>query len=343
MRKKNTIVYLATCLALLCSCVKDKEKEVQAMSLAQISKIPKSSEGVSFNAKIDAVVSGSYQKSDGKCYTHIEDESGGLMIYGAASDVTLSAGTRISGTISGTVELYSSLPRISAIDLSKAKLSQDAAVPCTSVDIEGLLSGFDSYISRRILIEDVDIASPGLSASSRKCDASQYGYSIQLSNASGLAVIEAGKHGNLIAYPVNTLGKKTLHVYTSEMFTEVKTEPKPNEETDFEKISVPGFYRISGTTITDVATASNTWQYAFGNQNSIRSFRLMDFSGGRMISISIPSATLVSGSSYKCDVSVFGDITVPSGKLLFTVSSANDSMAWVKCTNEGVGFIIPLI
>ncbi len=160
----------------------------------------------------------------------IEDTSGAILLY--VSNHGLVAGNRINGRVSGTSKIYNGLPELTSMDMSAAVVTSGAEIPCTEVTIAELLSNYNSYLSRRVILRNVTVTDGLNLADDRNGAIYQDGYEIDLySQNISSVVMKNGSTGNLICYPSYYKTTRQLTVWQLEDYY-VTTEGI-YESTDF--------------------------------------------------------------------------------------------------------------
>ncbi len=87
----------------------------------------------------------------------MEDSSRGIYYYSSAEITNISAGDKISGSITGTGFIYNGLVEVVSLDLSSATIVHNCDIPVTTVTKNELSDNYDVYVSRRIKLENVAV------------------------------------------------------------------------------------------------------------------------------------------------------------------------------------------
>ena len=84
---------------------------------------------------------------------YIEDKTGAILLY--KNDHGLTAGQKVSGSVSGVGYLYSGLPELTSLE--GAETSEGGEIPCTEITLADLLDNYNANLSRRVLIKGVEV------------------------------------------------------------------------------------------------------------------------------------------------------------------------------------------
>ena len=82
---------------------------------------------------------------------YIEDKTGAILLYKSGHGLT--AGQKVSGSVSGVGYLYSALPELTSLE--GAETSEGGEIPCTEITLADLLDNYNANLSRRVLIKGV--------------------------------------------------------------------------------------------------------------------------------------------------------------------------------------------
>ena len=84
---------------------------------------------------------------------YIEDKTGAILLYKSGHGLT--AGQKVSGSVSGVGYLYSALPELTSLE--GAETSEGGEIPCTEITLADLLDNYNANLSRRVLIKGVEV------------------------------------------------------------------------------------------------------------------------------------------------------------------------------------------
>lgn len=149
----------------------------------------------------------------------IEDASGAILLY--KSGHGLVAGDKLNGTVSGTVTLYSGLPELTSMDITKAQKVAGAALPEQVVTIDELTANFDKYISERVVVKGVEITDAISGAASDRNGKIAVGdktFALYAQNKTGIEMA-AGSKGDLVAFPNINGTNKRLSIFENAQLT----------------------------------------------------------------------------------------------------------------------------
>ena len=146
---------------------------------------------------------------------YIEDASGAIKYYKSGHGLT--AGTTLSGKVSGKAYIRNGVPQISVLDEGYTK-GEGGTIPETEMTIADLLKNYDANLSRRIVLKGVTVTD-GIGSGDRNGKIAKDGKDIALYDESKAVVIAKNAIGNLIAYPSKYNASKQLSVWASSDFT----------------------------------------------------------------------------------------------------------------------------
>lgn len=146
---------------------------------------------------------------------YIEDASGAIKYFKSGHNFT--AGTTLSGTVSGKAYIRNGVPQISVLDEGYTK-GEGGTIPETEMTIADLLKNYDANLSRRIVLKGVTVTD-GIGSGDRNGKIAQDGKDIALYDESKAVVIAKDAIGNLIAYPSKYNANKRLSVWETAHFT----------------------------------------------------------------------------------------------------------------------------
>ena len=179
-----------------------------AKTIAEIKAlIPSSEATIDGTFAIDAVVTGVYGETT-KQNVFIEDNTGGILIYGCSLNVT--AGKKIQGEISGLKgKKFSGLNEITAITIADGAIKDGGTVTETVVTLAQIAENMDTYVSRRVKVENVTFteAMPKAKNSSVTINGVKIFVSSELPDA-----VATNTVNDLVGYPCpyNTTNELTL-------------------------------------------------------------------------------------------------------------------------------------
>ena len=179
-----------------------------AKTIAEIKAlIPASEATIEGSFTIDAVVTGVYGETT-KQNVFIEDSTGGILIYGCGLNVT--AGKKIQGVISGLKgKQYSGLNEITAITIADGAIKDGGTVTETVVTLAQIAESMDTYVSRRVKVENVTFTQE--MAKAKNSNVTIDGVKLYVSSELPSAVA-ANTVNDLVGYPCpyNTTNELTL-------------------------------------------------------------------------------------------------------------------------------------
>ena len=184
---------------------------VPTSTLAELNALA-TADGVAFEAKVKDVMV-SYVNGNN---AFIEDATAGTQIY--LSGHGLSADKKIDGIISGTIKLYQNYAEITALDYSKATVS-DATFTPSVIKIGDLIANYASNVNRLVKIEGITVED-GIASGDRNGVIAQGEDKINLYASINGVTIETGKTGDLLCIPTLYKDNKQVGVYEESFFTE---------------------------------------------------------------------------------------------------------------------------
>ena len=185
----------------------------------------------------DAVVT--YVKSDNK-KVYIEDATTGMYIYNVTTH-GLEAGTKYTGSMSGTLYVYNKLNELTAFTLGDDVTSQAEEIPVTELTIAELLADFARYESVRVKVTGTVSA-----FESRKATLTDGSSSIQLYDDNSLSLsTTANDIVTVVGYPGLYNSDKQLKIMTAEDL----------QKQEVEKYTVTGTANPAEAGIVSIATA----------------------------------------------------------------------------------------
>lgn len=285
-------------------------------------------------------------------YAHIEDASGGIMVF--ADNHGLNAGDCIIGPISGKIVLYDgnktvsdsrkAYPELTYIDYSKASVTSVATLPKTEVTLDAIISDFAKYANMRVLVKDITVTT-GVSTTVQTGYISQNGTSMQIFNKSKEAVIETGAEGDIIGYPVYYKGTLQLLIYETDQFSEGQSEPA--EDNAFTRITVPGIYDITGLyvsgSVSPIKQSSSTDQCGSVSGSGFSSFRIQNIPGGELFKIDLNAARIKTGTTASYESLTVSGGSVSGLKGSVKAIKAESGLVWLKDTGNNRGYIINVV
>ncbi len=180
----------------------------------------------------------------------IEDATGGILFY--SENHSLAAGDKLSGLASGQYSIFKNLPQLTS--MTGATKTSGATIPCTTLTLSQLLADYDRYVSCRIKIEDVTIATAvsGKDQTTLSQDGSSEKLYVQRSEVS----IEAGI-GDIIVYP-SYYNSRQLGFWEQDDFVKDSTTPDPDPNPDPEPEGGDGTFDSPYTVVQalEIATAT---------------------------------------------------------------------------------------
>ncbi|MBR4775966.1 MAG: Ig-like domain-containing protein [Bacteroidales bacterium] len=190
-----------------------------------IAQIPDTATGSSTAANYEADLTGAVVTYVNGNNAFIEDESGAILLY--LNGHGLTAGTVISGKVSGKGYKYNGLPEIVSIG-SECTKTPGGTIPKKEITIADLLADFTPNISRRVVIKGVKVTDP-IASGDRNGKISQGNDEIALYDQTKNVVLAADAQGDLIAFPCIRIanGSTTLQlsVFESGQFIPAGSAP----------------------------------------------------------------------------------------------------------------------
>lgn len=217
---------------------------VVAKTIAEIKAlVPSTEAAIEGEYTIDAVVTGVYGETTHQS-VFIEDSTGGILIYGCSLDIA--AGQKIQGQISGlSGKTFNGLKEITAITVANGAIKDGGTIPNTVVTLAQIAENMDTYVSRRVKVEDVTFTS-ALGAT-KNSNVTIDGVKIYVSDALSTAV-EANTVNDLVGYPTPYNTTKELCLWDANAVTYKST------------IVAPAV--ISGVPSTLTLSAGDTYDFA---------------------------------------------------------------------------------
>ena len=147
----------------------------------------------------------------------IEDVTGGIQLY--KKDHGLTAGQKISGTVSGKVKLYNGFAELTDLDVTSATVT-DGDVPApTTLTVDNLLVSYLRYQNCQVKLEDVSL-DPALTTSNRNTTVKQGENSIAgYAQIKGKIEIASDATGDLLCWPTRYNTTLQVGIWESEHFT----------------------------------------------------------------------------------------------------------------------------
>lgn len=139
----------------------------------------------------------------------IEDQTAGMLIYMSSHGLT--AGDVLNGTLTGKAYLRYGVCQISDFAFIGEKTKD--VVPVTTITVADLIANYDSYISRRIKIENATVTDAVAGTSDKNGSVSQNGTSVNLYNNGSSVLFIKDDVVDFIAYPSYYNGTKQLATY----------------------------------------------------------------------------------------------------------------------------------
>lgn len=168
---------------------------------------------------------------------YLEDATGGILIY--KSGHGLVAGDKLTGVISGAAYIRYGVHQIVSFDLSDITKTEGAEIPSTTLTVDELLADYDSYVSRRIVIEGATVAD-AVSASDRNGVVNQNGTAINLyAGAANLVTFTYGTNVDFVCYPTYYNSTKQVSVWEDPTVNQVCAVPEITYENNLVSISCP--------------------------------------------------------------------------------------------------------
>ena len=186
---------------------------------------------------------------------YLEDESGAILLQGCAGD--LAVGDKITGLMNVTnYTTYYSLPEIKEFSLVEGytKSTGNTVTP-TEVTLEELLSDFNSYLSRYVIIRGATVTS---AFSSKNCIIQQGDKSITLRDQNSSATLTSDKNDlvNVIANVIIYNTTKQIAVYEqSQIVVKTLTDNAISGVNDSYELDLVA---DGGTSLLDLSTATAT-------------------------------------------------------------------------------------
>ena len=145
----------------------------------------------------------------------IEDATGGIQLYKSGHGLT--AGQKINGTVSGKVKLYNGFAELTALDVSKATVTEGEVPAPTALTLADLLKAYLRYQNCQVKLSGVTFETP-LTTGSRNGKITQGASSIaayaQIKNT-----IEMSGTGDLICWPSRYNANLQVGVWDNAHFT----------------------------------------------------------------------------------------------------------------------------
>ena len=184
------------------------EGEVEIGNIAQLNSIATSAEKEWSGSFKDAQV-----KYVNGSNVFIEDESAGTQLY--LRDSGLAAGKVINGEVSGKIKLYNGYAELTALDFSKATVTE-APVEFSEMELADLLKSYLRFQNCMVKLPGVTIAST-MSSSSRTVEVSKDDAKINAYLQDKNVTVEAGT-GDLTCFPTRYNANLQLGVWTPDHF-----------------------------------------------------------------------------------------------------------------------------
>ena len=141
---------------------------------------------------------------------YLEDENAGILLY--SKKMTLVAGNVINGTVSGNCTLFNALPELTSMDIKAATVTAGLA-PVTELTLDALNKDYNKYISRKILIKDVEISDGVMGYADRDGKIKQGEIEFVIRSNDGKADFSTGSKGEIVVFPAVRNNDKQLSVY----------------------------------------------------------------------------------------------------------------------------------
>ncbi|MGN0191323.1 MAG: BACON domain-containing protein, partial [Candidatus Cryptobacteroides sp.] len=129
------------------------QNKVETSVARLVAQITSTSSSAKSSYEVDLTDAGAVVSYVNGRYAFIEDKTGGILLY--ANNHGLTAGMKISGTVTGEGYLYSKLPEITSLE--GAQTEEGGEIPLTELTLAELLDNYDRYLSCRILLKGVDV------------------------------------------------------------------------------------------------------------------------------------------------------------------------------------------
>ena len=145
----------------------------------------------------------------------IEDATGGIQLYKSGHGLT--AGMKVSGTVSGKVKLYNGYAELTDVDGSKATIEGGTAPEPTVLTIEGLLNSYLRWQNCQVKLEGVKFTN-ALTADNRNGEIEQGGKTLAAySQVKGKVLMDGT--GDLICWPTRYNATLQVGCWDSAHFT----------------------------------------------------------------------------------------------------------------------------
>ena len=181
----------------------------------------------------------------------IEDETAGLLIFNSGHGYK--EGDVLSGVFEGSGYSYYGQAEIATIS-TKPSVTAGAAPQPTEATLAQVLSDFDAYDSRLIVIKDITITD-GLASGDRNGKAAQDGQEIAMYAKINGVALETGAFGDLICIPGINRGNKQLTVWETSHFTP-KADDAPVNGVSLNKTSLTLKVGRSATLVATVSPSN---------------------------------------------------------------------------------------
>lgn len=141
---------------------------------------------------------------------YLEDADAGVLLY--SKGLALAAGDVINGTVSGSCTLYNMLPELTSMTLDAATVTKGTA-PETELTLDALNKDYDKYISRRILVKDVEV-SDGVSGKDDRDGKIKNGdVEFAVRSSDSKSDFTVGSKGSIMVFPAVRNNARQLSIY----------------------------------------------------------------------------------------------------------------------------------
>jgi len=271
----------------------------------------------------DLVVTAVYEN-----YAQIEDATAGAQVN--VSNHGLQVGQKFNGNVKVKARVLSGALLISSIDVSKATASTATTLPCTVTTLPDIVNDTESYMNRRVKLENVTFVTGFTGDANGSATFSQKGKQISSICRPAGIVIADGSQGDLICFPTST----SCLVYDSRDFTEHEfTSP-------LTEVSTYGVYSIvNEKPVEFYVYKSGTDEYAFSSDGTTREFRIQNFSAENFLLFSFPH-NMKNGQEITLTTSVIGLSQFTDGTSQVIVEKISGDKLWLMDYEAQKGYVL---